>query len=120
MRRPALVAAALCIALVAGVTVALAKANPLVGTVGPSFTISLKSPAGKRVKTLTAGRYSITVSDKSSSHDFHLIAPGVNKKITKVGFVGKKTVVLRLPPGKYRYQCDPHKDFMHGSFTVTK
>lgn len=120
MRRSALLAAALCIALVVGVTAAFAKAHPLVGKVGPSFTISLKSPAGKRVKALAAGKYTITVSDKSSSHNFHLIGPGVNKKITKVGFVGKKTVVLTLPPGKYRYQCDPHHDFMHGSFTVTK
>ncbi len=120
MIRTAFAAAALCIALVVGVTVALAKTQPLVGSVGPSFTISLKTPAGKRVKELGAGKYSITVSDKSSSHDFHLIGPGVNKKITKVGFVGKKTVVVTLAPGKYRYQCDPHKDFMHGSFTVTK
>jgi hypothetical protein len=118
--RSALIAAALCIALTVGVTVALAKGHPLAGSVGPSFTISLKTPAGKRVKTETAGRFTIAVSDKSSSHNFHLIGPGVNKKITKVGFVGKKTVVVTLAPGKYRYQCDPHKDFMHASFTVTK
>lgn len=120
MIRTALVAAALCIALVVGVAVALAKGHPLAGSVGPSYTISLKSPNGKRVKAVKAGKFTITVSDKSSSHMFHLIGPGVNKKITKVGFEGKKTVVVTLKPGKYRYQCDPHKDLMHASFTVTK
>lgn len=120
MIRTAFVAAALCIALAVGVTVAFAKGRPLAGSVGPSFTISLKTPAGKRVKTEKAGRFTITVSDKSSSHNFHLIGPGVNKKVTKVGFVGKKTVVLTLKPGKYLYQCDVHSDSMRGSFTVTK
>ena len=106
--------------MLAGAPFASAKARPLAGSVGPGFTISLKTPAGVKVKSLKAGSYAITVTDKSSSHDFHLIGPGVNTRITKVDFTGKKTVVVALRPGKYRYQCDPHKDFMKGSFVVTK
>jgi hypothetical protein len=120
MSRSVLLAAAAAIALVVGVTLASAKPKPLAGSVGPGFVISLKTAAGKRVKTLKTGSFAITVTDKSASHDFHLIGPGVNKRITTVGFAGKKTAVVTLKPGKYRYQCDPHKDFMHGSFTVTK
>jgi hypothetical protein len=113
--------AALGLVLVlAAAQVALAKARPLVGSVGPGFTIALKTPAGAKVTTLKAGSYAITVTDRSASHDFHLIGPGVNKRITKVGFTGKKTVVVALRPGKYRYQCDPHRSFMKGAFVVTK
>jgi plastocyanin len=90
----------------------------LTGTVGPGFTISLKQ-AGKAVKTLKAGSYSITVSDKSAIHNFHLSGPGVNKEITKVGFVGTKTVVVKLKKGLYRFVCDPHASTMKGSFKVT-
>lgn len=110
----------LCIALAAGVTVVVAKPHPLVGSVGPDYVISLKTPAGKRVKSIRAGKYSITVDDRSSSHMFHLIGPGLDKRITTVRFRGKKTVVVTLKPGKYVYQCDPHKDVMRASFKVTK
>jgi plastocyanin len=90
----------------------------LVGTVGPGFTITLKQ-SGKAVKTLKAGAYSITVSDRSSIHNFHLRGPGVNKAITQVGFMGTKTVVVSLKKGKYTFVCDPHASIMKGSFTVT-
>ena len=89
----------------------------LVGTVGPGFTITLKQ-AGKAVTTLKAGTYSITVSDKANIHNFHLRGPGVNKEITAIGFVGTKTVVLKLAKGTYRFVCDPHFAFMKGSFKV--
>jgi plastocyanin len=63
--------------------------------------------AGKDVKTLKAGTYRIKVEDKSSIHNFHLIGPGVNKK-TGVGFTGDTTWTIKLKPGRYTYQCDPH------------
>ena len=86
------------------------------GTVGPGFSISLKS-GGKKVTSLKAGvRYRFVVSDKSSSHDFHLSGPGVNRVITGVGFVGTKSVTLTLKRGTYRYVCDPHSSSMKGSF----
>jgi len=89
----------------------------LTGTVGPGFTITLKRLT-KKVISVKAGLYSITVADKSNIHNFHLIGPGVNKEITGIGFVGTKTVTLRLKKGTYRYICDPHLTIMKGSFKV--
>jgi plastocyanin len=113
------------ILLTAAVAGALAIAAPsqavtrkLTGTVGPGFTITLKK-AGKTFKTLSAGRYTITVSDKSNIHNFHLVGPGLNKEITQIGFQGTKTVTVTLRKGKmYRFVCDPHLTTMHGSFKV--
>jgi plastocyanin len=90
----------------------------LVGTVGPGFTISL-TKGGKAVKVLKPGTYRITVRDRSSVHDFHLVGPGVNKK-TGVSFKG--TVVwknVKLKKGTYRFVCDPHASQMKGSFKVS-
>ena len=50
-------------------------ATKLVATVGPSFTITLKK-AGKKVTTLPAGAYTITVQDRSGFHNFSLSGPG--------------------------------------------
>jgi plastocyanin len=93
------------------------SATTLSGSVGPGFTISLKK-GGKKVKTLKPARYTFRVSDKSSSHNFHLTGPGVNKRITTVGFTGTKSRTVRLKKGTYRYVCDPHSDDMRGSFKV--
>ena len=93
-------------------------ATKLVGTVGPGFTIGLKSAAGAKVTTLKPGVYTFVVTDRSSSHDFHLSGPGVNKVITDVGFTGTKTVTVTLKKGTYRYVCDPHSSSMRGSFSV--
>jgi plastocyanin len=90
----------------------------LVGTVGPGFTITLMA-AGKKVTTLKAGTYVMTVVDKSNIHDFHLMGPGVNKKTSVAGTVSAQQWPLTLKKGTYRYQCDPHAAAMKGSFTVT-
>jgi plastocyanin len=111
--------------LAAGLVATLALAAPLgastsvtklTGTVGPGFTITLKKGTTK-VRTLKPGTYKITVTDKSSIHDFHLTGPGVNKMITTIGFKGTKTVTVKLKKGKYTYKCDPHPT-MVGRFTV--
>jgi plastocyanin len=91
-------------------------ATKLVGTVGPGFTINL-TMGGKKVKSLAAGTYTITVRDKANIHDFHLTGPGVNKK-TGVGAVTTATWTVKLKKGTYRYMCDPHATSMKGSFTV--
>jgi plastocyanin len=90
----------------------------LVGTVGPGFTITLKK-GGRKVTRLRAGRYAFVVTDRSGIHNFHVRGPGVNKVITGLGFTGRKTVTLKLRPGRYTYVCDPHKPSMRGSFRVT-
>jgi hypothetical protein len=88
----------------------------LAGLVGPGFNISLKQ-AGKTVTKLRAGTYTITVSDKSNIHNFHLTGPGVNKK-TSVGGQGTTTWKLTLKKGTYKFVCDPHATIMHGTFKV--
>jgi hypothetical protein len=95
---------------------ATSSATKLTGTTGPGFTITLKK-AGKKVTTLPAGTYPITVQDKSDFHNFSLTGPGV-KKSTAVSFVGTKTWTVTLKKGKYTYVCMPHASSMHGSFTV--
>jgi plastocyanin len=89
------------------------------GTVGPGFTIGL-TLNGKKVKKLKAGTpYRFAISDRSSSHDFHLTGPGINRVLTSVGFSGTKSYTLTLKKGSYRFQCDPHASFMHGAFKVS-
>ena len=91
----------------------------LVGTVGPGFSIKI-TKNGKAVKTVKAGTYKLVVNDKSAIHNFHLFGPGLNKKVTTVGFVGTKTVIVTLKKGKYTFQCDPHAAAgMRGTLSVT-
>jgi plastocyanin len=121
MPRHSLIAtAALAVASLGLAAPGLASAaTPLAGTVGPGFTITL-AKAGKKVTTLKAGSYTITVNDKASIHDFHLLGPGVNKVVTTVPAVGRKTVTVQLKKGTYTYQCDPHASGgMKGTFKVT-
>ena len=96
-----------------------ATAKTVKGSVGPGFTIGL-SMNGKKVTKLKAGTpYRFAISDRSSSHDFHLIGPGINRVLTTVGFAGAKSYTLTLKKGSYRFQCDPHASFMHGAFKVS-
>jgi len=113
------------VALLALVMVTVLSAGPagaaktLNGSVGPGFTISLKS-GGKKVTSLRPGSYRIKVRDRADIHNFHLRGPGVNVA-TSVGATGTKTFRVRLQPGKtYRFVCDPHADEMRGSFTVPR
>lgn len=110
-----LVVVATALTLAAAGTAATPK---LSGVAGPGFTITVKS-GGKLVKTLKAGTYTLVVADKSSSHNFHLFGPGVNK-MTSVPFTGSQTWKVKLKPGKYTYQCDVHASIgMKGTFKVT-
>jgi plastocyanin len=118
MTRITLVAAAALALLAVAPLPAAATKTLLKGTVGPGFTISLKTASGARVKTLKPGVYTIRVADKSDIHDFHLKGPGVNKRITTVGFKGTKTMTFTLKKGLYTYVCDPHASSMKGSFRV--
>ena len=108
------IASAGALALTASAGAALPK---LIGTVGPGFTITL-TQFNKPVKTLKAGSYSITVTDKSDIHNFRLRGPGVNKEITKTEFEGTKTVIVKLTKGTYTFVCDPHATIMKKTFKV--
>lgn len=116
MKLVTLIAVAAALAVPAAVS-AHATTGTLVATDGPGFTITLKK-AGKKVTSLPAGKYTITVQDKSNIHNFHLTGPGINKKTT-VGAVGTFTWKVTLKKGSYKYVCDPHASFMKGAFKVT-
>ena len=96
--------AALATAVVAVAPSAAMAPATLNGTVGPGFTITL-TKGGAKVTSLTAGKYTIVVNDKSAIHNFHLTGPGVNKT-TGVGAIGKSTWTVTLKKGKkYQYIC---------------
>jgi plastocyanin len=117
----ALIAVLVVTAALAAAPASSGLAAKLKGTVGPGYTIKLTNAAGKPVKTLKAGSYAITVSDRSAAHMFRLVGPGVNKAITSLGFRGTKTALVKVKAGKYIYQCDPHtRAGMKASFTVTR
>jgi hypothetical protein len=99
-------------------THAAARATSLRGTVGPGFTITLRTAQGTLVKRLAPGTYTIRIRDLSPIHNFHLLGPGVNK-LTSVQNTGSVTWAVRLKAGVYRYRCDPHRTIMHGSFNVS-
>ena len=105
--------------VLAGLATGAATGPPqLAGTVGPGFTISLKS-AGKKVATLKHGKYTFKVGDKSTIHNFTLNGPGQkNTTITATGFVGTKTATLTLKKGGYRFYCTVHPSIT-GTFKVS-
>jgi Copper binding proteins, plastocyanin/azurin family len=118
MKRILLAGVAIVAILSVAVSVAIAAPQKLLGTVGPGFTISLKA-GGKPVKTLKKGTYSLTVSDKSSMHNFVLEGPGIERDITTVPGTGSKTVTIKLRAGKYKFYCRPHESSMFGFIKVS-
>jgi plastocyanin len=107
----ALIAIVATLALAAP-TFAATKANTLVGTDGPGFTITMNK------KTVKAGTYVITIRDRSAIHNFHLTGPGLNKK-TSVPAEGTTKWKVKLKKGTYHFVCDPHRAIMHGVLKVT-
>jgi plastocyanin len=101
-----------------GTVVAPPPVKKLVAQVGPKRTISIKTASGARVKSLAAGKYKITVKDLTKADNFHLIAPGVNRK-TGVASRGTTiwTVTFRIGAAKYR--SDAHRT-LRGGFTVIR
>lgn len=94
--------------------------SKLVLTTGPGFTISLKTSAGKAVKSMKTGTYAVTVRDRSSDHNAHVIAPGFNRATT-VPFVGTQTWKVKLAKaGTLRFLCDPHASSMKGSAKILR
>jgi plastocyanin len=112
MRIIALLAAVVGALTLTAAVPAATTVGKLTGTVGPGFTITMSA---KQVK---AGAYKLTVRDRSSIHNFHLIGPGVNKK-TSVAAVKTVTWTLVLKRGTYRFICDPHATTMKGVLRVT-
>ena len=92
----------------------------LIATVGTNdgIDITLTYEDGRTVQQLEPGTYSIEVRDRSTIHNFHLTGPGSVDRATTVEEITSVTWTVTIAPGTYRFQCDPHLDFMSGSFTV--
>jgi hypothetical protein len=100
----------------AGSAATITPGTKLALTVGPGFTISLKTATGKSFTSLKRGSYTIVVKDKGNIHDAHLTAPGGINKKTGVSFVGTVTWKVKFTKtGTLSFQCDPHASSMHGS-----
>jgi plastocyanin len=95
-----------------------APAQSVTGTVGPGFTIVLTKGGHKVTKLKAHTPYRFVIRDRATIHDFHLRGPGIDRVLTSVAFQGTKSYTLRLKKGMYRFFCDPHASFMHGSFRV--
>jgi len=82
-------------------------AKALRATVGTSVSMS--------AKRVGAGRYRLTVVDRSRTRNFHLVGFGVNRKTGK-GYMGTVAWTLELAPGTYRFGSDPR---LTGRLVVT-
>ena len=91
MRLVLLAATAATALALGGVSTAGATPITLVGTDGPGFHIVL-TKSGKPLKVAKPGSYSLTVSDKSSLHNFHIFGPGLNKVVTTIAPHANSTV----------------------------
>jgi plastocyanin len=80
-------------------------------TVGPGFTISLKTLAGRRVTLLRPGAYTLVVRDRSTIHNARVRGATATRG-TGVKFVGTRTWRVVLRKGTLVIQCDPHKGTM--------
>ena len=94
----------------------------LVGVVGKNnaYKITLTNAAGKRVKTLKAGTYTVVIHDDSIHHNYELDGPhGKSWTFTSVPYKGTKTRTLTFVAGAYKAYCAPHESMMFQHFTVT-
>ena len=78
-------------------------------TSGPGYSITLKTVAGKTVKSMKRGTYTVTVRDRSRIHDAHLVGPGYNRVTKPLTYTGTQTWKVKLARvGTLRFLCDPH------------
>ena len=91
-------------------------------TSGPGFTITLKTAAGKTIKSMRTGTYTVVVRDRGRIHDAHVIAPGFNRRTTPLTYTGTQTWKVKVArAGTFRFLCDPHvATGMKGSAKVVR
>jgi hypothetical protein len=93
-------------------------AKKLLLTVGPTATIALRNSAGKLVRGLKAGNYTIVVRDRSKVHNAHLVGKGVNRK-SGLAATGTLTWKVKLSAGLLRFFSDRSPKTVKGSVKVT-
>ena len=98
----------------------------LTASVDDNAEIHLLDPHGHELDdhTLPPGAYRVVVNDNSAFHNFHLAGSNVScvpesDCKTTVGGIGQQTWTVDFTPGTVVYQCDPHAEFMRGTFRVT-
>ena len=112
----AVIVAAVAVAVVGARAHAGDQATKLVGSVDDLARIELNNQDGTPVTTLAPATYDVEVTDSTTSHNFHLTGPGVDRS-TGVAATGTETWTLALAEGTYDYVCDLHAS-MHGTFAV--
>jgi hypothetical protein len=75
--------------------------------------------------TLPEGSYRLELDDNSTFHNFHLLSSAVScvpssNCASTVAETGHQTWTVNFRPGTVTYQCDPHAEFMHGTFKVVR
>lgn len=93
-------------------------AERLLLTVGPTATITLRNAAGKVLRGVTAGSYTIVVRDRSKVHNAHLVGAGVNRK-SGLAATGTLTWKVKLSPGALRFFSDRSPKTVQGSIRVS-
>jgi plastocyanin len=83
--------------------------SKLVLTSGPEQVVTLKTSAGKAVKAMKLGTYTMVVRDRGRIHNAHVVAPGFNRKTDPLTFTGTQSWKVKLvKAGTLRFLCDPH------------
>jgi plastocyanin len=81
--------------------------NGSLTVVSPRLTASVgASTVFLSATRLPPGNYSVGVTDRSRSRNFHLVGPGVDRRTSKP-YTGKVTWKVPLAAGTYRYGSDP-------------
>ena len=122
-RTTAILAAATGVTCVAALAIAPASAAPDDDRRGRIPTIHgfVHSSDEFRIResSVPAGRYKLIVKDTTDDHNFHFTGPGgVNVK-TGVDAETRKVWKVTLVAGTYTAVCDPHREFMKDTLTVT-
>jgi hypothetical protein len=95
--------------------------TPLFGSINLRAQTALVTSRKLRVRRIRAGAYKLTIVDRSSRCNFHLMGPNGwgRDRQTGITFVGKKVWNVRLTPGSYRYRCDRNVRSSTKTFVVT-
>jgi NitT/TauT family transport system substrate-binding protein len=89
----------------------------LQATVGPGLFVTLRLN-GSVIKTLPAGSYTISVTDKSGKDNFHITGKGVNKS-TSIAKNQAASWTVKLTKGTYTVSSDGHPKLLKRTITVT-
>src|SRR5262245_3453254 len=117
MLRP-LLAAAFVGALTLPVSASSTPGLPELTAKVTARSISLTTSDGERVVRLQPNTYRFVVKDLTSTQNFHLVGPAVNRR-TKVPAKVTATWTIYLGPGTYTYRSDKRPG-VSATFTVRR